>query len=80
MAQWKQMSQILQDLMGETVTELYPADAFPIEVRHYMADWIESHRWYDANEGMHVYTIMYSIEYSCYTLHIFLSCMVVMDL
>ncbi|KAM4563255.1 signal transducer and activator of transcription 6 [Odontesthes bonariensis] len=47
MAQWKHMSQILQDLSGETVTQLYPADTFPIEVRHYIADWIESHRWED---------------------------------
>ncbi|KAM9342729.1 signal transducer and activator of transcription 6 isoform 2-T3 [Pholidichthys leucotaenia] len=47
MAQWKLMTQILQFLPDETVNNLYPPASFPIEVRHYIADWIEIQRWED---------------------------------
>ncbi|CAG6021366.1 signal transducer and activator of transcription 6 isoform 1-T4 [Menidia menidia] len=47
MAQWSHMTQILQDLPSETVSSLYPSDTFPIEVRYYIADWIESRGWED---------------------------------
>ncbi|XP_066564756.1 signal transducer and activator of transcription 6 isoform X2 [Amia ocellicauda] len=40
MAQWKQV----QLLPTQTLSELYPP-SFPIDVRHYMASWIEEQRW-----------------------------------
>ncbi|XP_008294873.1 signal transducer and activator of transcription 6 [Stegastes partitus] len=47
MAQWIHMYQMLQCLPDETVNNLYPPATFPIEVRHYMSDWIENQRWED---------------------------------
>ncbi|XP_071332204.1 signal transducer and activator of transcription 6 isoform X1 [Trachinotus anak] len=47
MAQWLHMSQLIQCLSDDTVNSLYPPSAFPIEVRHFLADWIESQRWDD---------------------------------
>ncbi|XP_010746597.3 signal transducer and activator of transcription 6 [Larimichthys crocea] len=47
MAQWSHMSQMIQCLPDETINNLYPPNAFPIEVRHFLADWIESQRWDD---------------------------------
>lgn len=46
MAQWMHMSQMIQCLSDETINSLYPPAAFPIEVRHFLAEWIESQRWY----------------------------------
>ncbi|XP_033942843.1 signal transducer and activator of transcription 6 [Pseudochaenichthys georgianus] len=45
MAQWIHMSQMIQRLSDDTVNNLYPQTAFPIEVRHFLAEWIESQRW-----------------------------------
>uniref|UniRef100_A0A665VTP7 Signal transducer and activator of transcription 6-like n=1 Tax=Echeneis naucrates TaxID=173247 RepID=A0A665VTP7_ECHNA len=50
MAQWVHMSQLIQRLPDETVNSLYPPNAFPIEVRHFLAEWIENQIWY-----IHVY-------------------------
>ncbi|XP_042347505.1 signal transducer and activator of transcription 6 [Plectropomus leopardus] len=47
MAQWLHMSQMIQCLSDDTVNNLYPPAAFPIEVRHFLAEWIESQRWDD---------------------------------
>uniref|UniRef100_A0A8D3BCP8 Signal transducer and activator of transcription n=1 Tax=Scophthalmus maximus TaxID=52904 RepID=A0A8D3BCP8_SCOMX len=47
MAQWQHMSQLIQRLSDETINNLYPPTAFPIEVRHFLADWIETQRWDD---------------------------------
>ncbi|XP_029291152.1 signal transducer and activator of transcription 6 [Cottoperca gobio] len=47
MAQWIHMSQMIQRLSNDTVNNLYPPSAFPIEVRHFLAEWIESQRWDD---------------------------------
>ncbi|KAI9530794.1 hypothetical protein NQZ68_000285 [Dissostichus eleginoides] len=47
MAQWIHMSQMIQRLSDDTVNKLYPPTAFPIEVRHFLAEWIESQRWDD---------------------------------
>ncbi|KAM8755445.1 signal transducer and activator of transcription 6 [Acanthopagrus schlegelii] len=47
MAQWIHMSQMIQRLPDDTINSLYPPSAFPIEVRHFLADWIESQRWDD---------------------------------
>uniref|UniRef100_A0A3B4BJP9 SH2 domain-containing protein n=1 Tax=Periophthalmus magnuspinnatus TaxID=409849 RepID=A0A3B4BJP9_9GOBI len=40
MAQWSQMTQLFQYLSHEMVNDLYPS-TFPIDVRHYLAEWIE---------------------------------------
>ncbi|KAM8863456.1 signal transducer and activator of transcription 6 isoform 1-T2 [Spinachia spinachia] len=47
MAQWLLMSQMLPHLSHETLSNLYPPNAFPIEVRHFLAEWIEGQRWDD---------------------------------
>ncbi|XP_059189086.1 signal transducer and activator of transcription 6 [Centropristis striata] len=47
MAQWVHMSQMIQCLSDATINNLYPPDAFPIEVRHFLAEWIESQSWDD---------------------------------
>uniref|UniRef100_A0A673NDL6 Signal transducer and activator of transcription n=1 Tax=Sinocyclocheilus rhinocerous TaxID=307959 RepID=A0A673NDL6_9TELE len=44
MALWAQMTPKLQYLPTETLNELYP-DTFPLDVRHYLASWIEEQRW-----------------------------------
>uniref|UniRef100_A0AAR2L341 Signal transducer and activator of transcription n=1 Tax=Pygocentrus nattereri TaxID=42514 RepID=A0AAR2L341_PYGNA len=41
-----QISQQLPHLTNQTLNELYP-DTFPIDVRHYLANWIEEQRWED---------------------------------
>lgn len=46
MALWMQISQKLPYFPSEAVTKLYPAETFPIDVRHYLASWIEEQRWY----------------------------------
>lgn len=48
MAQWMQISQKLPYFTNETLVELYPTDTFPIDVRHYLANWIEEQRWYNS--------------------------------
>ncbi|XP_068588700.1 signal transducer and activator of transcription 6 [Cebidichthys violaceus] len=47
MAQWIRISQMLQCLPDDTINNLYPPSAFPIEVRHFLAEWIERQRWDD---------------------------------
>ncbi|XP_067448216.1 signal transducer and activator of transcription 6 isoform X2 [Thunnus thynnus] len=47
MAQWMHMTQLIQYLPGPTVNDLYPSNSFPIEVRHFLAEWIEKQRWED---------------------------------
>ncbi|XP_034028220.1 signal transducer and activator of transcription 6 isoform X2 [Thalassophryne amazonica] len=47
MAQWTHMTQLIQFLPPQTVNELYPSPNFPIEVRHYLATWIEEQSWED---------------------------------
>lgn len=49
MAQWRHVSQMIPCLSDDTVNNLYPPNAFPIEVRHFLAEWIETQRWYDTN-------------------------------
>ncbi|RXN11723.1 signal transducer and activator of transcription 5B-like isoform X1 [Labeo rohita] len=44
MALWAQMTPQLQYLPTQTLNELYP-DTFPLDVRHYLATWIEEQRW-----------------------------------
>ncbi|KAM3617646.1 uncharacterized protein V6R79_009173 [Siganus canaliculatus] len=47
MAQWLHMSQMIPFLPDDTINGLYPPSTFPIEVRHFLADWIERQRWDD---------------------------------
>uniref|UniRef100_A0A8C3AXE9 Signal transducer and activator of transcription n=1 Tax=Cyclopterus lumpus TaxID=8103 RepID=A0A8C3AXE9_CYCLU len=47
MAQWTQMSQMIQHMNNDAMNSLYPPATFPIEVRHYLAEWIERQRWDD---------------------------------
>ncbi|KAK2851349.1 hypothetical protein Q5P01_007625 [Channa striata] len=47
MAQWIHMSQLIQCLPDDTINTLYPPNAFPIEVRHFLSEWIETQRWDD---------------------------------
>nr|AMA10951.1 signal transducer and activator of transcription 6 [Acanthogobius hasta] len=50
MAQWYQMTQLFQCLSHETVNDLYPS-TFPIDLRHFLADWIEQQIWEDFEPG-----------------------------
>nr|AAO22057.1 STAT6 [Tetraodon fluviatilis] len=47
MTQWLHMSHMLPFLPDQTINNLYPPTTFPIEVRHFLAEWIESQRWED---------------------------------
>ncbi|XP_073794221.1 signal transducer and activator of transcription 6 isoform X1 [Danio rerio] len=44
MAQWAQMTQHIQFLTTEVLNELYPV-TFPLDIRHYLASWIEGQQW-----------------------------------
>ncbi|KAK7132393.1 hypothetical protein R3I93_018817 [Phoxinus phoxinus] len=44
MAMWAQMSPQLQFLPTQMLSELYP-DTLPVDVRHYLANWIEEQIW-----------------------------------
>ncbi|TRZ02548.1 hypothetical protein DNTS_026593 [Danionella cerebrum] len=44
MAQWEQLQQ-LDAMYSQKVSDLYNNDDFPMEVRHYLASWIESQDW-----------------------------------
>ncbi|KAJ8017089.1 hypothetical protein DPEC_G00014150 [Dallia pectoralis] len=46
MAQWAQMKQLIPYLPTQALNELYP-DCFPMDVRCYLANWIEEQRWED---------------------------------
>ncbi|XP_051961263.1 signal transducer and activator of transcription 6 [Xyrauchen texanus] len=48
MALWKQMTLQLQYMSTQTLNELYP-DTFPLDIRHYLADWIEEQAWENFN-------------------------------
>ena len=45
MAQWDQMKLLVQQLQSQTLNDLYPG-SFPMDVRHYLANWIEDQPWY----------------------------------
>ncbi|XP_047218375.1 signal transducer and activator of transcription 6 isoform X2 [Girardinichthys multiradiatus] len=47
MAQWREMTFLLNIMDDQTISSLYPAATFPIEFRHYLASWIEEQRWED---------------------------------
>lgn len=64
MAQWVHMSQMIQCLPDETINNLYPPSAFPIEVRHFLAEWIESQRWYATTYVRHIHIHMHANSYT----------------
>uniref|UniRef100_A0A3P9QHA5 Signal transducer and activator of transcription n=1 Tax=Poecilia reticulata TaxID=8081 RepID=A0A3P9QHA5_POERE len=45
MAQWLEMSYVLTDMDDERINALYPPDTFPIEIRHYLCQWMEEKDW-----------------------------------
>ncbi|XP_062397256.1 signal transducer and activator of transcription 6 [Sardina pilchardus] len=45
MAQWEQMKLLVQRLPTQALSELYPPSTFPMDVRHYLASWIEDQPW-----------------------------------
>lgn len=49
MALWTQMTQQLQHLTTQMLNELYP-ETFPLDIRHYLASWIEEQGWYDVTD------------------------------
>ncbi|XP_038139050.1 signal transducer and activator of transcription 6 [Cyprinodon tularosa] len=51
MAQWMDMTVLLTRLDEATVNSLYHPDVFPLEVRHYLANWIEEQRWDEFSLG-----------------------------
>ncbi|XP_076133057.1 signal transducer and activator of transcription 6 isoform X2 [Alosa pseudoharengus] len=44
MAQWDQMKLVVQRLPNQALNDLYPT-SFPMDVRHYLANWIEDQPW-----------------------------------
>ncbi|XP_071772642.1 signal transducer and activator of transcription 2 isoform X2 [Centroberyx gerrardi] len=44
MSQWERLRQ-LQSVYGQQLHELYDRDALPMDVRHYLAAWIEKQEW-----------------------------------
>lgn len=48
MAQWEQMKLLVQRLPNQALNELYPV-SFPMDVRHYLANWIEDQPWEEIN-------------------------------
>lgn len=44
MAQWERLQQ-LDPMYRQKVHELYDRDELPMDVRHYLATWIESQEW-----------------------------------
>lgn len=57
MSQWVHMSHMLPFLSDQTINELYPPATFPIEARHFLAEWIESQRWYETHTDTHIAAI-----------------------
>lgn len=53
MTQWVHMSHMLPFLPDQTINDLYPPATFPIEARHFLAEWIESQRWYEMHIDTH---------------------------
>ncbi|XP_043983859.1 signal transducer and activator of transcription 6 isoform X2 [Gambusia affinis] len=45
MAQWLEMSYVLTNMDDERINSLYPPDTFPIEIRHYLCQWMEEKDW-----------------------------------
>uniref|UniRef100_A0A4W5K1M8 STAT transcription factor protein interaction domain-containing protein n=1 Tax=Hucho hucho TaxID=62062 RepID=A0A4W5K1M8_9TELE len=57
MAQWMQMKQLIAYLATQTLNHLYP-HSFPLDVRCYLANWIEEQRWYETHEHARIHVGM----------------------
>lgn len=45
MAQWEKMKLHVPQLPPQALNELYPPSCFPMDVRHYLANWLEDQPW-----------------------------------
>lgn len=50
MAQWEKL-RLLTNGYSQQVDELYDRDALPMDVRHYLATWIEKQEWYSSSSS-----------------------------
>ncbi|KAG9353519.1 hypothetical protein JZ751_018189 [Albula glossodonta] len=58
MAQWEKLQQ-LDNLHLQRVDELYSHEEFPMDVRHYLAPWIESQDWHKAAQDQSAASILF---------------------
>lgn len=49
MAQWEKLRQLTNGY-SQQLHELYDRDALPMDVRHYLATWIEKQEWYSNSQ------------------------------
>lgn len=59
MAQWNQLQQ-LETRYLEQLYHLY-SDSFPMELRQFLAPWIESQDWYKSFTNLHYKSIFYGM-------------------
>uniref|UniRef100_A0A8C7Q2S2 Signal transducer and activator of transcription n=1 Tax=Oncorhynchus mykiss TaxID=8022 RepID=A0A8C7Q2S2_ONCMY len=60
MAQWEKLRQ-LESVYLTQVDELYDGDAFPMDVRHYLAHWIEGQDWDRAARDHDVAMLLFQV-------------------
>lgn len=61
MSLWQQVQQLPAVYLTE-VQKFYESFSFPFEVRHYLADWIESKKWDDIDENDEIIAVNYLTE------------------
>uniref|UniRef100_A0A8D0CJA6 Signal transducer and activator of transcription n=1 Tax=Scleropages formosus TaxID=113540 RepID=A0A8D0CJA6_SCLFO len=60
MSQWERLQQ-LDSVYLQKVDELYSQEELPMDVRHYLAHWIESQDWARASQDMSVASILFQV-------------------
>uniref|UniRef100_A0AAY4A6Q0 Signal transducer and activator of transcription n=1 Tax=Denticeps clupeoides TaxID=299321 RepID=A0AAY4A6Q0_9TELE len=60
MALWNRIQQ-LEPVYRQKVHELYDRDEFPMEVRHYLAPWIESQTWDHAAQDQNQAVLLFQV-------------------
>ncbi|XP_062401285.1 signal transducer and activator of transcription 2 isoform X3 [Sardina pilchardus] len=60
MAQWERLQQ-LDPLYRQKVHELYDGDELPMDVRHYLAPWIESQEWDRAAVDQQLAVVLFQV-------------------
>ncbi|XP_036386236.1 signal transducer and activator of transcription 2 [Megalops cyprinoides] len=60
MAQWEKL-QCLDTLHLQKLDELYSREEFPMDVRHYLAPWIESQDWVRATQDPAVASVLFQV-------------------
>ncbi|MFT7801041.1 signal transducer and activator of transcription 1-alpha/beta-like isoform X1 [Arapaima gigas] len=60
MTQWEQLQQ-LDSLYLQKVDELYSQEVLPMDVRHYLAQWIESQDWERASQDPAVASVLFQV-------------------